>query len=208
MNKKLSRYPPRQPPNTMRVSKYETFSLRIPNGLTALQITRWLLTKFYRSGRKYTEEESNICYLLSEYWNSYRNKGFFQKHQLELLKLRSLMRLSLVSRELTQPEKVSEKLILSQRCLYSPRAFLSLPSDYAQKFLSVRNRKLNARPPEPRRIGVGYRDKGTAQDESIDGSPSWATVASHPLYRNKFSDEVEWWQVTKFLLPQPPKSKV
>jgi hypothetical protein len=38
----------------------------------------------------------------------------------------------------------------------------------------VSNRKL----PPKRIIGIGYRDKGTARDPAIDGSPSWQEVAS------------------------------
>lgn len=32
--------------------------------------------------------------------------------------------------------------------------------------------------PEPRRIGTGYRDKGTRRNPAKDGSPSWQEVAS------------------------------
>lgn len=35
--------------------------------------------------------------------------------------------------------------------------------------------------PKPRRIGVGYRDKGHRRDPAYDGSPSWQEVASRNL---------------------------
>lgn len=38
--------------------------------------------------------------------------------------------------------------------------------------------------PPPARIGIGYRDKGSARDLAKDGSPSWQEVATHrgPIY--------------------------
>lgn len=40
--------------------------------------------------------------------------------------------------------------------------------------------------PPASRIGIGYRDKGSAKDIAKDGSPSWQEVATHrgPLYHN------------------------
>jgi hypothetical protein len=35
--------------------------------------------------------------------------------------------------------------------------------------------------PQARRLGVGYRDKGTAKKPWLDGSPSWQEVASQPI---------------------------
>ena len=36
---------------------------------------------------------------------------------------------------------------------------------------------------KPRFIGVGYRDKGTAKNTALDGTPSWQEVASQPIGR-------------------------
>lgn len=47
------------------------------------------------------------------------------------------------------------------------------------KPLGISTKKL---PPE-RYIGIGYRDKGTAKQPWIDGSPSWQEVASVPIER-------------------------
>lgn len=40
--------------------------------------------------------------------------------------------------------------------------------------------------PPKARIGIGYRDKGSAKDPAYDGSPGWQEVAAHrgPLYKN------------------------
>lgn len=202
MVEKTGRTPPRHSPKTMLVSKDDTFSLKVPSGKVALLLTRWLLTKFYRSGRKYSDEEKAICYLVAEYWNSYRNEGFYQKNQLELLKLRQLMRFSLKPGKLGRHEEVQEKLILQQTVLFTPRAFLSLPGDFGRGFLLRKNRKLARPHPELRRIGVGYRDKGTARDSAIDGSPRWEDIAVSPSSRYGSLEGKSWWEVSEFLIPE------
>jgi len=66
--------------------------------------------------------------------------------------------------------------------LYSACAFFG-----RRTFLNVRmvlrriNLKLKKRPRPPNRIGVGYRDHGTARDVAFDGSPSWQEVAAAHL---------------------------
>lgn len=204
MERKSGRYPPRYSPNTMLVSKDDGFSLRIPSGKVALLLTRWLLTKFYSQGKKYSEEEIAICYLLSEFWSSYRNKGFLMKNETELLKLRTLFRLSLNSGNLERHEKEQEKLVLSQNVLFNPRAFLSLPQDFAISFLKRINRRLKRHHPELRRIGVGYRDKGTARIPSIDGSPRWEELAVALQPRIEPLESKYWWEVTEFLIRKKP----
>jgi len=204
---KMGRTPPRHLPNTMQVSKDRSFRLKVSSGLEGLKLTKWLLTKFYRSGKQFTEEEYCLVHLLSEYWNSYRNKGFYTNHGQEFLKLRALMRLAVKPGKLEPWEVNSEKLILSQNVLFSPRAFLSLPPSFASSFLKSDNRRLRKPAPEPSRIGVGYRDKGTAQTPSTDGSPCWKEVAVSQESRERdYFSAPEWWEVGSFLLPAPPKS--
>lgn len=45
--------------------------------------------------------------------------------------------------------------------------------------------------PPKARIGIGYRDKGSARDLAKDGSPSWQEVAAHrgPIYHKGKKDE-------------------
>lgn len=53
------------------------------------------------------------------------------------------------------------------------------PVDPTLRNLEKRSKKL-----QRRRIGIGYRDKGTLKNPAVDGSPSWQEVATHrgPLY--------------------------
>lgn len=207
MESKKGRTPPRYSPNPMQVDRHKTFRLKISSGLEGLKLTKWLLTKFYRSGKQFTEEENCIAHLLAEYWNSYRNKAFFQKHGLEFLKLRTLFRMAMTPGRLEPWEVYSEKLILSQFVLFSPRAFLSLPPSFASSFLKSDNRQLRRPCPPPSRIGVGYRDKGTALKPSKDGSPCWKEVAvSQKMRERDYFSASEWWESSEFLNPRSPKS--
>lgn len=53
--------------------------------------------------------------------------------------------------------------------------------------------KLTKLIPPKARIGIGYRDKGSARDLAYDGSPRWQEVAAHrgPLYSKGVPDEEE-----------------
>jgi hypothetical protein len=52
------------------------------------------------------------------------------------------------------------------------------------------NRNLRKKPRPPNRIGVGYRDHGTARDVAFDGSPSWQEVAAAHL-KSESTDPTE-----------------
>lgn len=206
MEEKTGSTPPRHPPNPMLVSKFDTFHLRIKSGKVALLLTRWLLTKFYRSGRKYSEEERSTCFLLDEFWNSYRNKGFYRKNEERYLNLLHLMRLSLKPGELENFEKRKEEILLQSNHLLNPRAFLSLPSFFVRRFLFRKNRRMKKLIIESRRIGVGYRDKGASRDTSKDGSPRWEDVyGAIPDQELELETEL-WWEVTEFLIPESSRS--
>jgi hypothetical protein len=201
MEENVGRHPPRHPPNPIQVSKWNTTHLRIENAKQALQILRWLLTKFYRSGKRFTDKEIFALYEISQYFENYRQKGFFESKNRGLyLRLRLLANLSLKP-ELKTYERAQEKLLLSQRTLMNPREFLGLPPSFLQKFLFVRNRRLDRKPQEPRRIGVGYRDKGATQVTSYDGSPRLSEVIRGTADPFLFREESkEWWEVTHFLI--------
>lgn len=191
--------PPRYPPNTMHVSKEDTFYLTVKRPLEGLRLLRWLLTKFYSRKRKFEDGELEVLFLLSEYFLKLRNKGFFDKHGLEFLKLRRLAELTLKP-TLERHEEAQEQLLLQARVLMNPRVLRSLPKNYHRKFLSRENRRLKRPHPEQRRIGVGYRDKGSTSDPAQDGSPQWREVAVSTDVRNGVirSEHKRWWESEVF----------
>jgi len=69
----------------------------------------------------------------------------------------------------------------SLRCHFEPRTYFGVKDEFA-KSLSVRiQSRYPKRLPEPRRIAVGYRDKGHCKKLSEDGSPSWQEVAGSQI---------------------------
>ena len=162
------------------------------------------MTAFYHNGQRWSSElERNSFFLAGEYFTYYRNPGFYRKRELNFLKVRSLAR---VIREKERGDlpphlKATERLLLSQRILLSPRVFRSLQHRFEGGFLRVDNRQLRGKCPEPRRIGVGYRDKGTAQDPQYDASPGWKEVAVSRLNRlplGSLADIKRWYTDLRF----------
>lgn len=199
--------PPRYPPNPMLVSKDFSFYLKVKAPLEGLRVLRWVLTQFYKSGQKFDPEMKEVLFLLSEYFNGYRNESFYIAHGIEFLKLKTLARIA-IKPTLERNEVAVQRLLLSQGTLMSPRLLLSFPADYHRQFLATFNRSIKADHPEQRRIGVGYRDKGTASIPSNDGSPRWGEVAvsfqvRFGLIRSK---PETWWRLERFFLPSD-KSK-
>lgn len=200
---KLGRTPPRYPPNPMQVSEHKTFRLKIATASEALLYIRYLMTEFYANGRKWsTSLEENSFFLAGEYFTGYSNGGFYDKHELDFLKVRSLARIVYHrgQGELPAHEEAAEKLLLSQRVLLNPRAFLGLKRRFRGGFLRVTNRQLRGKCPEPRRIGVGYRDKGTAQNPPYDASPGWQEVAVSRLNRLPLGGlcKIRWYTNVRF----------
>lgn len=190
----------------MQVNEWDTFHLKLRTGLSALQYLRYLLTTFYASGRKFHLERDKVSLvLLGEYFEQYRNPGFYRAHNLEFLKLRLIARLVWIQlhRDLQPHEKKQEALVLSQNVLLNPRAFGGQKHLWEGGFLRVQNRRLKRPHPEPRRIGVGYRDKGTAQDPSFDASPRWFEVAVSEAVRYGLirSRPLEWFDRNEFFVP-------
>lgn len=205
MKSNLGRTPPRYPPNPMQVSEHKTFRLRVGSPSEMMLLIRYLMTTFYARGKQWTSELDEVTFILAgEYFTGYRNEGFYSKHELDFLKVQSLARIVLArSRgELPRHLEAAERLLLAQKVLLNPRAFRGLKQRFEGGFLRTTNRLLKRPCPEPRRIGVGYRDKGTAQTPSFDGSPSWKEVAvsrsrRHPMAFGIFRSP-RWYDEVKF----------
>lgn len=189
MVSKLGRTPPRYSPNPMQVNEHKTFRLKIKTPRDGLLLFRYLMTAFYHNGKKWTRPEDEASfYLVGMYFEELRNPGFYQKHELDFLKVSTLARVVLARSQGVLPPhlRAQENLILRQRVLLNPRAFRGLEHRFKGGFLHVENRQLKTRQcPEPRRIGVGYRDKGTAQNSATDASPGWKEVAVSSKNRNE-----------------------
>jgi hypothetical protein len=74
-------------------------------------------------------------------------------------------------------------LVKNKGTIMSPRAFLGVDNMWKlTDLVKVHKLKREKNPPPPRRIGVGYRDKGSCRDESIDGTPLWQEVGQQKSF--------------------------
>jgi hypothetical protein len=79
------------------------------------------------------------------------------------------------SQYLERISKVLEPMLPTRSAYFGLKGQKSLKSGFSLIFQEeLLERKVSA----PRRIGVGYRDKGSRRDPAFDGSPDWREVAA------------------------------
>lgn len=171
--------------NGMEVSKDVFWDLK---GNLRLQTQFWkfLLSKIlYEGPNSLTVQEEFVLPLLYDRLSNCKDFGWIESkfNWFEQTKrFYNYFRLFLNNRD-TFPwsQEVANNPFFSGS-LYSACAFFG-----RRTILNVRmvlrkiNLRLKKRPRPPNRIGVGYRDHGTARDVALDGSPSWQEVAvAHP----------------------------
>jgi len=175
------RTPPLQPPNpdeSRMVSKEIGFRLKVKTPNHGLSVLRFLLTKHYARREPLNEKEGILIYELVCYFDDLKNFHFFEQNRDQWLAVRQLTRLYLEEKESQASWVIAQISILGRKVYYSPRAFISLKKEIVTDRILVRfNRRHRPTPPPPRQIGVGYRDKGTAQIPHYDASPKWQQVA-------------------------------
>lgn len=176
-----------------KVSKDSTFRLKVSNASEAFRLLKFLFTKFFARGEVLNTDEEILLELLLEYFRSLRNLSISRNilNKLELLALLNLGRHYTEFRKSELPVWVKNQIAIfaKNRYFLSPRAFLGEQKVFkVSSFIRRKNRRLAQKPPPERFIGVGYRDKGTASVSSIDGTPSWKTVAGK-ITQNPFEEE-------------------
>lgn len=165
-------------PMSFKVSRDDTFSVRIRNPNHGLLGLRIILHKFYVLKVELEEKDWIFLEYLKIYIQDYENaKGLLTSSKW--LTSKQLFKLLITFRSLDKFERwANAQLSILQKSIMTRRAFLGLRTDL-KDFFKFSNRRLKRNPPPQRYIGVGYRDKGTAKDLTIDGSPSWQEVASN-----------------------------
>jgi hypothetical protein len=166
------------------VSGVFSFRCRFSHANQAYLTLRFLLTKVFAREITLTDLEEILFYETVDYLNQYRNENFFSARQGWLtLKLLAEIKLSSPDWKSTKHLNAQVSILKKSGYLLSPRAFLSLETKIRPSvFLHRLNRTMRKKPPPERRMGVGYRDKGTARVYSSDGCPSWDEVAMHASF--------------------------
>jgi hypothetical protein len=184
---KIGRYPPRYLPKTIfEVSKDQTFRLKLKHPNEGLVLLRYLCTKFYARGETLLKDEEIIWYLVLEYFRELRNVTLGAQYfsSTELQSLFALSRHYATFRSSEYPRWALAQIAILKRNagLLSPRAFLGMQKQFeVECFVKRDNRNLRPEPQPLRRIGVGYRDKGTAAIPHQDGTPRWQEVAGKAI---------------------------
>jgi len=171
--------------NGMEVSKDVFWDLK---GNLRLQTQFWkfLLSKLvYEGPNSLTEQEEFVLPLLYVRLSSVKDFGWVEKNFVWFEQTTRIFKY------FSQFQRHRDTFPWSQSVVNNPFFSGSLYSACAffgrRTILNVRmvlrkiNLRLKKRPRPPNRIGVGYRDHGTARDVAFDGSPSWQEVAvAHP----------------------------
>jgi hypothetical protein len=167
------------------VSKNISWELR---GNLRIQTQVWvfLLSKLVYEGKdSLSEREILALFLLKDKLSTVKDKGWVEKYfnwfeQTE--RIFSYFTQYLKRRDIFPwCQRVIEDPFF-KGSLLSACAFFGRRTHFNVKcVLRKINRSLKKNPRPQRRIGVGYRDHGTARDVALDGSPSWQEVAAAHL---------------------------
>jgi len=171
--------------NGMEVSKDVFWELK-GNLRIQTQVWKFLLSKLKYEGKdSLSSQEIFALHLLHEKLSRCTDKGWVEKYFNWFDSSKRMFRY------FSDYQRARDKFPWSQEVVDNPFFSESLYSACAffgrRSFLNVGmvlrkvNLRLKKRPRPPNRIGVGYRDHGTARDVAFDGSPSWQEVASAHL---------------------------
>lgn len=164
-----------------------------------IYLQRFLLSKFSHF-RETTEMRDLCCLFENQLWLERKclsDTDFSKKFG------RDLESLSIILQEINFRTETSSKAIdrfsrklqenLSSLCLPKrnyKEAFKLCNGLYSLKDSRTQGKLKKTIPPKSR-MGIGYRDKGSARDLAFDGSPTWQEVAAHrgPIYHKGVKDE-------------------
>lgn len=179
-----------------KVNKEKTFRLVVSTPTALFNTLKYLSTKFYaREEKLETDEEIlfDLCLM------RLTDLGISPGHSLWTEKTMFFHQIGRLWRSFRSGEypswAVAQKAILRKsKFHYSPRAFLGIKRTFSVKqFIKLDNRALRSKPKPQKFIGVGYRDHGTASNESTDASPPWQLVASQNSGVNSLREFNHWF---------------
>jgi hypothetical protein len=132
------------------------------------------------------EEEIHTLYLLYDRLSTVKDRGWVEKYSnwfCSTVSLFNYFTLYLSQRE--SPKVLFDEV--AQNSFFSGGCFSACAYFGRRTFFNVKNvlRRVNLnlrkKTREKNRIGVGYRDHGTARDVAFDASPTWQEVAAAHL---------------------------
>jgi hypothetical protein len=173
-------------------------SVRISAKAKRVTLQRWLLARIVFDTEEFTLTDL-CCLFENQIWlekkvqtdPEFSSKFGSSLEELSVILKEINFRMEYSSRALV---RFREKLKNQEEFLLPKRNYLSLKPTMKGLFSlepsSPLGKLIKTIPPKAR-IGIGYRDKGSARDLAYDGSPRWQEVAAHrgPLYNSGVPDE-------------------
>ena len=174
------------------------YTMKLKKGTSRIVLFRYLLSKMFWESETGLHLDEYL--VLMELWLilvDLKDPGFQRKYKDELQ--RSLNLYSQLSRAKSFPLRIETKLseipefrLVMPNLIMTPESFFGMKGNrnIRKSFvIQFEDSKLPLRIPSERYIGVGYKDKGTCRDPSIDASPSWQEVGSNNSNLDRISEE-------------------
>jgi hypothetical protein len=163
--------------------KIQTPQLRIGRGIKKVSLSRFVVSKFAYQPNK-IEGRDVLCLYTNQLWlesQCQRDVKFEQKFGEDVRRLSKLLSTTDLSTRTGAIAFGNKVQTLIPSFMVPERNYSQWKSRFAGVYEYVKPKPLGVPnsqiPPEPY-IGIGYRDKGTAKDPAVDGSPSWQEVAN------------------------------
>lgn len=196
-NLRQSTRPCTSDPYDVRVRVLKGYKMIIKKGTKRVTLLRFLLSKMLFGQAGVSLEEYLCIFHLYYDLTEVSERHFVEKHESNLEKVGQL--LSKLSGNRVFPLVLSEGSKVQMESLledYLPtrREYFGLAG---QRELGLSFRLILSDTLVPQRlppkayIGVGYKDKGTRRDTSVDGSPGWREVGSWFANREREAEELD-----------------
>lgn len=198
--RKLSRQSPRpciSDPYDVRERVLRGYKMIIKQGTKRITLLRFLLSKMLYGEEGLSIEEYLCLFHLYFDLTEITESHFLEKHQLNLEKVGLL--LNKVSDNRIFPLILSEGSrdqmgSLLERFLPTRREFFGLVGqrELSTSFRIILNDTLVPQKLPPKAyIGVGYKDKGTRRDVSVNGTPGWQEVGRFFANQEREAEELD-----------------
>lgn len=152
------------------------------NRTTRSSWLRYRLSKYFYEGETFTPQEYEyLLYLILDLAEA-KNEQLPKKMQNRVLILNWILNNSFQLMQKLEEKELKMFSFYVGDLKLTPHEYYGLKYGYFKQDEPVSNlysikRLEKKRYPEQRRIGVGYRDKGSAQIEAINGAPKWQYTA-------------------------------
>ena len=183
---RISRIPSRvSSTHSLDVSEAITWRGKRISNREALKVLRFILTKAVLSEEDFTELETFVALNCAEILLRSKDPSFLGKYSERIEALLDLF--EYLRKDEDHIRKARAIIITLEfragcKILFSPNAYFGMKGNLKLKKYVVRdNANLRCKPIDPKRVGVGYNDKGNKKFVHLDGSPSWQEVAASKL---------------------------